>query len=341
MMESTSAATDPVTAAWPHFGLVDDMRPELSRARSEGNPAVLVTLFAAEGGAPRGIGAQMLVTPRGVVGYLSGGCVEADIALHAATCLEDGLPQRLVYGRGGPADIMLPCGGRIEVLLERLMPDDGAVQRLLDLSQERIPVLWISDGDNRQCFAPGESAGLSSGSGGAARVQRIYQPRPQLVLIGSDPTLLALATLAAPAGFVVAHVRPKGPAVLPYPGARYITSAPEAAIADIRPDRWTAIVVATHDAIDDHDALFAAFGSDAGYIGLLGSRRRLDEKLARLRQTGIGEDQLARLHAPIGIAGLGRGPWDIAVSIQAEIMACLHAGRLTAADFHDRQEAAA
>lgn len=320
---------------WPQFGLAEDMRADIARVLGAGRAAVLATLFAAEGGAPRGLGAQMLIWEGGLSGYLSGGCVEADIALHAQTCLEDGVPHRLVYGRGGPADIMLPCGGRIEVMLERLAPGDRAMDRLLDLTKKRIPAFYSSDGVNRACVAAGEP-------GPAFRevVRRIYEPCHRLVLFGSDPVVLALATLAAPAGFEIVHARPKGPETAPPLGGLYVTASPIDTLRMFPPDPWTAIVVAMHDEFRDHEALVAALGSGAGYVGLLGSRRRLQEKLARLRAANLDEDAIARLRAPIGIAGLGRGPWQIAVSIQAEIMQTLWASRLHAEGFKSHTLAA-
>ncbi len=76
---------------WPVFGLQDDVRPLLSSLREAGQPAVLATLVAAEGGSPRGLGAQMLFGSEAVTGYLSGGCVEADVALHAETVMADAI----------------------------------------------------------------------------------------------------------------------------------------------------------------------------------------------------------------------------------------------------------
>ena len=68
---------------WPDFGLADDVRPALDALVRAGRPAVIATLFAADGGSPRGVGTQMLIGEDIASGYLSGGCVEADVALHA------------------------------------------------------------------------------------------------------------------------------------------------------------------------------------------------------------------------------------------------------------------
>ena len=100
---------------WPIFGLAEDMRPAMAAAAAAGEPAAMVTLYAVEGGGPRPPGAQMLLSASTAAGFLSGGCVEGDVAVHAAQTIADGEPRHLVYGEGGPwPDIRLLCGARIE-----------------------------------------------------------------------------------------------------------------------------------------------------------------------------------------------------------------------------------
>src|SRR3954466_7041795 len=117
---------------WPDFGLADDVRPTLREAVDAGKSCALVTLFSVEGGGPRPPGTQMLFAEDLVTGFLSGGCVEGDVAGHAARTLEDGEPRVLVYGEGGPwPDIRLLCGARIELLVEKIEPNDPAAVKLL------------------------------------------------------------------------------------------------------------------------------------------------------------------------------------------------------------------
>src|ERR1044072_3720697 len=101
---------------WPEFGLVSDVRAALSGAQRAGGAAILTTLYAAEGATPLGLGAQMLFAGGEQAGFLSGGCVEGDVALNAEAVLADGGPKRLIYGRGGPPDIQLLCGSRVRPL---------------------------------------------------------------------------------------------------------------------------------------------------------------------------------------------------------------------------------
>ncbi|MGQ4274498.1 XdhC family protein [Terrihabitans sp. B22-R8] len=328
-------------ADWPEFGLVDDVRPAMAAARARGRPAALATLYNAEGGAPRGIGAQMLITHDDVSGYVSGGCVEADIVHHAMAVLDSGAPCRLVYGRGGPLDIRLPCGGRIELLIERLAPDDEAVGNLLALTERRQPGLWLSDGTSRavlterecpQDLPPSLAEALvrfQCGShGNSSAFHRLYQPVQRLVVLGADPTSLAIARMGAQMGQDVVLVRPIGPEAPPMvDGLTYSRDRAAHALEEIAPDRWAAIVVAMHDDVGEHDALMAALPSNAFYVGLLGSRRRLADKLERLTRDGIPENLISRLHAPIGLPIGGSSPWNIALSVLAEITQEAHSAQ--------------
>ncbi|HEY9216997.1 MAG TPA: XdhC family protein, partial [Phenylobacterium sp.] len=190
---------------WPTFGLAEDVRPVLAAAAAAGKPLVLATLVALGGGGPRPVGTQMVFAQDLVAGYFSGGCVEGDIAGHAAACLDDGEPRRLIYGEGSPwPDIRLLCGARIEVFLERIPAGDPALSALLKLTKARRPALWVSDGRKRACGPPGETATWKEA------IVRPYDPTPRLVVVGSDPTALAIAALGAQSGFETTLVRPKG-----------------------------------------------------------------------------------------------------------------------------------
>ena len=289
-----------------------------------GEASAVVTLFAVEGGGPRPPGAQMLFTGEVVSGFLSGGCVEGDVAIHAAATLADGRPRRLLYGDGGPwPDIRLLCGASIEILVERVAADDAAAARLLALTDARRAALWVTDGERREVLPdpPGRMADCTAAAE-PFRVERLFEPVFRLIVIGADPVALAIAALGAQAGFETHLVRPKGPeAAPPLPGVAYSRADPADAMAAIGLDRWTAVAVATHDWETDQTALLAALPSPAAYVGVLGARRRLPERLARLRVAGIGEDALARLKGPIGLDLGGKAPWEVAVAVIGEIVA--------------------
>lgn len=307
---------------WPVFGFIDDVRPALEAARRLGRTSVLATLVAVEGGGPRPVGTQMAFCDMGedvpdvVVGYFSGGCVESDVADHAYACLSDGEPRRLVYGEGSPwPDIRLLCGARIEILVERVEAGDPALGALIDAGSARTPVEWVTDGRRRACGPPGE---VGTWPGAFARR---CDPTQKLIVFGSDPTALAIASLGAQSGLETTLVRGKGPADPPaVPGLGYSREAPADALKALGTDAWTAIAIATHNLELDREALAAALPSDAGYVGLLGARRRLDERLAPLRASGVPESVLSRVHAPIGLDIGGKAPWAVAISVIGEIL---------------------
>jgi len=303
---------------WPLFGFADDARPALREASEAGEPLALATIVGLDGGGPRPLGAQMTITRRAVSGFLSGGCLESDVVAHAAVVLEDGSPRRLIYGDGSPwPDIRLLCGARIEIQLERLAPDDGATAALLDLTRDRVPAVWLSDGVLRNCAAATAAPEAWQGAFG-----KRFDPVPRLVVLGSDPTALAIAALGAQAGYETTLVRPKGPAEAPpLAGVAYRRDEPAEALGALGLDPWTAVAVATHDAELDHAALMVALPSDAFYVGALGARRRVPDRQAWLREAGMDVGSLARLHAPIGLDIGGKAPWEIAISDLSQIIA--------------------
>ena len=307
---------------WPTFGLADDIRPCLRAAIAAGKPSALVTLHTVEGGGPRPPGTQMLFADGLVSGFLSGGCVEGDVAVHAARTLDDGEARHLVYGDGGPPDIRLLCGARIELFVERIDPDDVAAADLLTMMDARGPAVWVSDGAKRIIEAGRPGDPVCAIDQGPFRLRRLYDPVPRLVVVGADPTALAVAALGAQAGFETTLVRPKGPESPPnLPGVAYSRADPGAALAAIGLDPWTHIAVATHDWDIDQAALLAALPSPAPYVGVLGARRRLPERLHRLRAAGVGEAQLERLRAPIGLDLGGKAPWEVAIAVIGEMVA--------------------
>jgi xanthine dehydrogenase accessory factor len=305
---------------WPMFGVAEDVRPAMRQARDSGEAQILATLVSVGGGGPRPEGTQMVFAPGVLAGYFSGGCVEGDVAGHAWACLEDGEPRTLVYGEGSPwPDIRLLCGARIEIVLERIVPEDPALGEVLAAEADRRPVTYVSDGRRRE-------AGPNVRPWPGATVIKAYDPTPRLVVVGGDPTALAIAELGVKSGFETTLVRPKGPETPPpIPGLAYRRDEPDAALRALDPDAWTAVAVATHDLETDRAALQVALPSQAGYVGLLGARRRLAGRLAELEAAGMPAAAVSRLHAPIGLDIGGKAPFEVAVSVIGEITALRHA----------------
>jgi xanthine dehydrogenase accessory factor len=111
-----------------------------------------------------------------------------------------------------------------------------------------------------------------------------------------------------------------------------VVAWPHEFLASAPVDERTAICVLTHDPKFDVPALKAALASPAGYIGAMGSRRTTEKRAERLRAEGLTDDDLSRIHAPIGISIAARTPEEVAVSVAAEIVQTLNAAGARAAE---------
>jgi xanthine dehydrogenase accessory factor len=153
----------------------------------------------------------------------------------------------------------------------------------------------------------------------------VFEPTPRLIIVGAVHTAQKLVPLARLADFRVSVLDPREgfASALRFPDV-------DRGMEGLRPDAATAVVTLTHDPKLDDPALIAALGSDAFYIGALGSRKTHGRRLERLKAEGFDDVALARIHAPVGLPIGAVSPGEIAVSIMAEIVAARH-GRVLAA----------
>jgi xanthine dehydrogenase accessory factor len=157
----------------------------------------------------------------------------------------------------------------------------------------------------------------------------IFNPRLRLVLVGAVHIAQPLARIGALAGYAVTVVDPRSAFASGerFPEVTLVTEWPDEALAALQPDRRTAIVTLTHDPKLDDPALVAALGSDAFYIGALGSRKTHAGRCKRLAKHGFTEADFARIHGPVGLNIGAISPAEIAVAIMAEITQTLRAER--------------
>jgi xanthine dehydrogenase accessory factor len=313
---------------WRLAASIDDIRAALLPVRGRIARCAIATLVEVSGSAPREVGAQMLVTDDACWGFLSGGCIEADVARHAREAMAEGAARLLRYGEGSPwIDIRLACGSGIAVLVEPVDAADPALVALCDSYAARRPLLWSSDGTTRKAEP---LAGMPADHWDGTRYAKAFTPPLRLVLVGEDGAALTAAALALELGWEVAVIAPGGPPEAPLAGIAYHRGDPAAALAAIGSDCWTAIAVLSHDREDDERALAAALLSEAFYVGAIGARARLEGRLARLRQAGVADNALARLRAPIGLHGFGKAPREVALSLVAEVGSAFHAATTAA-----------
>jgi len=156
---------------------------------------------------------------------------------------------------------------------------------------------------------------------------KIFNPPKRIIIVGAVHIAQPLVTLAQTSGYEVVIVDPRGAFATKdrFPGVTLSEDWPDDALKALAIDNRTAVVTLTHDPKLDDPALHVALRSDAFYIGSLGSRRTHGARAERLTEEGYSEDEIARIHAPIGLDIKAKSPAEIAISIMAQITQVLRA----------------
>jgi len=297
------------------------------------------------------VGSQLAVDNAGAfIGSVSGGCVESAVIAEARAVLKGAPPKLLEFGISHEQawEVGLACGGRVEIFVQALAAEDGLLAALRRARAARRPALVATDlADGRSALVAededaGETALRAALAEDVARVLleersrvieragrryflHVFPPPRRLALVGAVHIAQALIPMAVAAGYEVTLIDPRSAfaAESRFPGVTMTHAWPEAALAGFAPDRRSAVVTLTHDPKLDDPALAAALRSDAFYVGALGSRKTHAARLQRLREQGFGDADVARIHAPVGLAIGAVSPAEIAVSILAQMTQAL------------------
>ena len=299
----------------------------------------LCTVVATFGSSPRSPGSLFAANSNGNhIGSLSGGCVEEDFLarlrdgeFNSGTCL-------LRYGDKDPQstpNVTLPCGGILEILIEKFLPntdDIDHLQILLDVLKGQENLLRSVSLDN------GQKRFIQDTEVTGPRIQRDTEineiqirigPAARLIIAGMSPVAEVCANFATTLGFEVIICDPRENAFdnFALPGiqvhklfpTRFITS-PQVC------HQSTAVVALTHDPRIDDLAMIDAVATPAFYIGVMGSRRSSIARAQRLRRSGgLTEEQIARIRMPIGLNLGSKTPAEIALAVMADIVRTLRA----------------
>jgi xanthine dehydrogenase accessory factor len=340
-------------------GMVRAIAGQIQRWLDADESIALATVVWAEGSSPRQLGSRMAVTASGqMAGSVSGGCVEGDVLRQAQEVLAGQAPRRLRYSAVDEDgwEVGLACGGTIEVFVE---PFTAVHRQLLGALQheEVVALATRLDGGGHllawpngrlsgdRSLAPQLMALLAAGlfPGPAAKLKRrpegdvfleIFTRPPTLTIVGAVHIAVSLSALAPALGFHVRVVDARRAFATRdrFPHAdELIVAWPQDALGPEHLRAQDAVVVLTHDPKFDVPALEEALRSPVGYIGLLGSRATQDKRRAALQERGFGEEDLARIHGPVGLNLGGRQPSEIALAILAEIVAVRNLGEVTRA----------
>jgi len=312
---------------------MQDVLSELSLWKERGDRIALATVIDVQRSAPRPPGAKMAVNSRGeIAGSVSGGCVEGAVAEIADAW-----------------DVGLPCGGEIDVWVQAYEP--GRFEEIARAGGRAAEVTML-EGANPGAKLLIEADGARQGSLGApelddeaARVaaEQLWEeaserrdglfidvvgPSPRLIVFGAVDIAASLCSLARAAGWRSYVVDPRARFATSerFPDAEEVIAAwPEEAAAQLGGiDPATSIVVLTHDPKLDDAALLLALGSPARFVGAMGSRRAQAKRRERLLELGLGEDDLERISAPVGLDLGAISREETSLSILAEIVAARH-----------------
>jgi xanthine dehydrogenase accessory factor len=326
---------------------------DIRRWRARGDRIALATVVATRRSAPRPVGSKLAISDHGeMAGSVSGGCVENEVYGQGREILNGAPPQLFSYGISDDDAfaVGLPCGGEIDVFVDAV-PDE-LLERLAQVVErrERAVLFTVVEGEAVGSQLLVTEDGARIGEGPAERVEEVlrggrnvlldldsgervfaevFGPPPRLLVFGAVDTAEALCRAAKQLGWrtIVSDARGKFATPDRLPSADELVVAwPYEALERIQPDDQTAVVVLTHDERFDVPALKGALGTDAFYVGALGSRRNQARRRERLLEEGVDEAQLDRISGPCGLDIGAETPTETALSILAEILA-VRAGR--------------
>jgi len=301
---------------------VRDILEALVAWEAEGLRAVWAILVETERSAPREPGAALAVNERGdVAGSVTGGCVEPAVYEEAKAVLAGGPARVVEYGIEDETafEVGLPCGGTVRILVGAV--EGAAVRELAAAVAEERPVELQATLSGEARVVPAEERTEPELAGEVFYLPLL--PRPRMYVFGAVAHAAALAQAGRLLGYHVTVSDARARFVTPerIPAAdELVVGWPDEVLRDAPVDERTAICVLTHDRKLDVPALRAALASPAGYIGAMGSRRTTEARAAALREEGIGDEELARIRAPIGLDIGSRTPAEVAVAVAAEIV---------------------
>ncbi len=300
---------------------------EAVRLLAGGGRFVLAAVVARSGSAPRGVGAVMLVRGDGSIhSSVGGGKIEAEAIEAAKALLPSGGWRFLEFDLAGhdAADAGMICGGWTELFLDCATREDLAAfeaarqceaangRGYLSFSLAETPRLLTFEDD------PGEP-----GADAERKIVRLpMHGNGTVYIFGGGHVGLETALLAERVDFKVVVLDDREEFVNPrrFPGMTPILLDSFEKLPPLAIDSDSYLVIATRGHLHDFTVLDYALRSRAGYIGMIGSRRKRDLTYARLEEMGHSRESLDAVRSPIGLAIGSETPAEIAVSIVAELI---------------------
>lgn len=292
---------------------------------ASGRRVVMATVVKTWGSAPRPIGALTAIRDDGmVVGSVSGGCIEDDMILQvrAGELVKD-KPETTRYGVSAEEAkrFGLPCGGTLELVLEPLTGDSGIDELLKRVERHELVIRTLDMETGHVTIRPAQRPDQLAFDG--KTLVTVHGPRWRLLIIGAGQLSSYLAQMAQALDYQVTVCDPREEYSETWnvAGAEFKRGMPDDTVIEMNPDGHTAVVTLTHDPKLDDMALLEALKSPAFYVGAIGSRKNNDARRRRLAEFDLSQEEIARLHGPVGLKLGSKTPPEIAIAILAEMTA--------------------
>lgn len=289
----------------------------------QGHEVALVTVLKTWGSSPRPPGSLLIMRSDGLLnGSVSGGCVEDDLLQrYRAHQLSNEYPTQIDYGlnREDAARFGLPCGGRLELLVEQLTDSSQLQPLLVAMQQQQLTARQVDLQTGQVSLqATGVEQDFVYDDG---YVRKIFGPQWNLLLIGAGHLSQYVSQIGIMLDYrvIVCDPREEYTKSWQVEGTEFTTLMPDDAVARYARQPRSIIIALTHDPKLDDMAMLDALDSPAFYVGAIGSQRNCDARRQRLMEMGLTDEQLQRLHAPVGLPIGSHTPPEIALSIMAEI----------------------
>ncbi len=300
---------------------------QLNQWLAQGMTPWLATVIETYGSSPRPEGSMMIYHPdKGIIGSLSGGCIEQELISQLAkkNWDKDQLPQIIRYGESPEqqARLALPCGGHLDILLEKIELKDQ--NHFIQLAQSLEKRLWVSrhielatnrlDIIHETCEYDIQRQ--------TNKIVHSLKPHDKLLLVGAGEVARCLAEICKNLEFDVTlcDFRDEFLQGWQVNGVQVIKTMPDDLIAEAFHDSHCAIVALAHDPRVDDMAMMEALKTKAFYVGAMGSFVTSNKRRERLIELNLAPEQIDKLHAPIGLDIHSRTPYEIAVSIAAHLI---------------------
>lgn len=325
----------------------------------DGKEVALATVVEIYGSAPRGLGAKMAINQNSMMtGSVSGGCIEGAVVAEAMKVIRNGEGKFLHYGvtQDQAISVGLACGGTIEVWVEKLDVED--FNRLeSDLNNDRLAVRALVltgklKGEHLYAYPDGKVIENLSDDALYKAIEEflpeifahqqctrksfeidsepievffdVLAPSPKLLVVGAVHIAIPLVEYAKILGFHTTVIDPRSAFsnVERFPHVdQLVKEWPQDYLERYPWDEGTYLVVVSHDDKLDEPALEIGCRNTARYIGALGSKKTFSNHVRDLKEAGISDEQIARIHSPIGLDLAARGPEEIALAIIGEMVA--------------------